>query len=329
MDYFPYPPEKIYHAASYPRLGHVDEDIKALERFPPREPQKGETVLPTPGRYVKIPLGSDGGKDFLASRLDHYHKTIDGKDEVIKCSILDREKGYIHEPGDLPDELSYPILCILTFYDIPDIENPPMPTTTKGGVIYHTEYTDHELEEINRLVNKEYGTIYPMSAKTIKKYREQEKDKPGVVPYCHQSYEETPIGDLLGDHPVPGRAALHDLFGYFLHFYFEGKKYCVWPREPTRKIMVRAFQNTPSLAGVKFPNEDLAEKRFDLLVDYGIIKGCKGYTNQKRVIYYATQKSGPHQKPKEPCNDTRYHYILNNKTWDNLSPSEAFRAMFQ
>lgn len=37
----------------------------------------------------------------------------------VECSILDRERGYIHKPGDLPDELSYPFLCGATFNELP------------------------------------------------------------------------------------------------------------------------------------------------------------------------------------------------------------------
>jgi hypothetical protein len=258
--------------------------------------------------------GSDGGKDFLAMRRTHYYKSIHGVNKTINCSVLDRERGYIRDPGDLPEELSYPELCVLTFYDIPWIDNPAMPTSIERDVVYHTEYTDSELAAINVMVNEKYGTMFPRSAKTVKKYREQSIAKPGIVPYSHQTYEGTPIGKLLEDHPVPGRAALNSLFEYFMEFYFEGKKYCVWPREPTRGNMVRAFQGTPSCAGVKFADEDLAEKRFDLLVEHGIIKGLKGYTNQRHLLYYATQKSGPHQIPTGPRTDTQKYYISNNKS---------------
>lgn len=318
----------------------MEEDIKALERFPPREPQRREPVLPTPGRYVKTPLGSDGGKDFLALRLDHYHKTIDGKDEVIKCSILDRERGYINKPGDLPDELSYPELCAVTFYDIPYIEDPRPPTEDDEGPYVLLEYTNKELLTRFKTLNKKYGYILPISEKTIKSRRDHPPDK-GFIPYCHQIYEGTPIGDLLRDHLKAGRGALSSLHEYFMSNYFfpssENKavdgKYCIWPRRirrPTRETIVKSFQSI-AMEGMPFAKEDLAEKRFDLLANpqYGIIKGWEGYTNKKQVIYFATQKSGPHQIPKEPCNNTQARYILNNKTWDKLSPSEAFRAMFQ
>lgn len=254
----------------------------------------------------------DSGKEFLEFKFDRYYRTVDGKDHMFKCSILDRQRGYIHEPGDLPYELSYPELCVLTFYDIPLIENPTLPTIEEDFIPYDSEYTNEELAKINKIVNKKFGHTLPTTAKTIKKIRERSVDRPGFPPYCYKIFEGTPIGNLLEDHEKPGRAALHSLHNYFMMFYFEGKKYCVWPREPTRKNIVRLFQDiAPS--GVKFANEDLAEKRFDLLVEYGIIKGWKGYTNQKQLLYYVTQKSGPHEIPAGPRRNTQEYYILNNK----------------
>jgi hypothetical protein len=258
--------------------------------------------------------GGDGGKGFLATRRIHYYKSIDGQNKTIECSVLDRARGYHHDTGErMPDELSYPELCIATFYDIPDIENPPMPAPTESCIIYHPEYTDNELAKINAMVNEKHGTMYPFSEKTIKKHREQATGKHGTVPYCHQIYEGTPIENLLKDHPKPGRAALNSLFSYFMRFFFEGRKYCIWPREPTRENIIKVFQYI-SPAGVAFAKEDLAEKRFDLLVAYGIIKGLEGYKNKKEKLYYATQKSGPHQMPTEPHTDTRKRYILNNQS---------------
>ena len=254
----------------------------------------------------------DSGKGFLEYKFDRYYETPDGKDHRFKCSILDRERGYIHEPGDLPDGLSYPELCVITFYDIPGIDNPPLPTGEENCIMYYTEYTNKELEIVNKIVNKKFGHTLPTTAKTIKRIRDLSADKPGFVPYCYKIFEGTPIGNLLEDHEKPGRAALNSLFNYFMRFFFEGEKYCVWPREPTRKNIVRSFQNiAPS--GVKFADEDLAEKRFDLLVEYGVIKGWKGYMNQKHLLYYATQKSGPHKIPAGPRSNTQEYYILNNK----------------
>jgi len=253
--------------------------------------------------------------DFLKLKTDHSGFLYDlcrcNRQASIKCSILDRERGYINEPGDLPEELSYPALCVLTFYDIPDISNPPFPTDKEDCIIYHEEYTNSELAVINEMVNKKYGTIYRTSGKTIKKYREQSIAKPGIVPYCHQTYEGTPIGKLLEDHLIPGRAALNCLFNYFMMFFF--KKYTLPHDAPSRENMIRSFMIGPRLQGVDFPKEDLAEKQFDLLVEYGIIKGLKGYTNQKHLLYYATQKSGPHQIPTGPRTNTREYYIYNNQ----------------
>ena len=134
------------------------------------------------------PLGGGTPLEFLKKRSN-----CNG----VECSILDRERGYINEPGDLPEELSYPELCVLTFFDIPYIENPPLPTGEEDCIMYYTEYTDSELAAINVMVNKKHGTIYPTTGKTVKKHREQSNAKPGIVPYCHQPYEGTPIGKLL------------------------------------------------------------------------------------------------------------------------------------
>ena len=60
--------------------------------------------------------------------------------------------------------------------------------------------------------------------------------------------------------------------------------------------------------------KDLAEKRFDLLVQYKIIKPWECYMNKNKKIYFATQKSGPHRIPDKPHESTRIHYILNNKS---------------
>lgn len=258
--------------------------------------------------------GSDGGKDFLAMRRTHYYKSIHGENKTIDCSILDRERGYIGKTGDLPEELSYPELCVLTFYDIPWISNPAMPTNMESGVVYHTEYTDSELAAINVMVNEKYGTIYPRSAKTVKKYREQSIAKPGIVPYSHQIYEGTPIGNLLEDHPIPGRAAINSLFNYFMMFFFE--KYTLPHDEPTREVMIRSFMVGPRSRGVDFPKEDLAEKQFDLLVKYGIINGIEGHKKKKHLLYYATQKSGPHQIPTGPRTNTQDEYLYANRADD-------------
>jgi len=96
-------------------------------------------------------------------------------------------------------------------------------------------------------------------------------------------------------------------------FFF--KKYTLPHDAPSRENMIRSFMIGPRLQGVDFPKEDLAEKQFDLLVEYGIIKGLKGYTNQKHLLYYATQKSGPHQIPTKPRTNTREYYICNNQSW--------------
>jgi hypothetical protein len=258
-------------------------------------------------------LGGKTPRLFLNARQTQYYKNKDGESKSIDCSILERERGYINEPEDLPVELCYPALCALTFDDIPDIEDPAVPANAKGCVFYHSEYTNSELAKINKLVNNEHGTTYPEHAKTIKRYRDQSKNRPGIVPYCHEQYEETPIGRLLEDHPIPGRAALHGLFCYILIFYFKRGQL---PRDaPTRKYMIKMFARCPRERGASFPKEDLAEKQFDLLVEYGIITGLKGHTNGKHLLYYATQKSGPHQLPRQKhgFRDLDEYYISNNK----------------
>ena len=252
----------------------------------------------------------DSGKEFLATKFNRYCKTAEGG--KVNCSILDRERGYINKPGDLLDELSYPMLCIYTFYDIPSIDNPPLPTGEESCIICYEEYTNSEIAILNQIVNKKFGHTLPTTARTVKNYRDKSVNMPGFVPYCHKTFEGTPIGRLLEAHPKPGRAALHSLFSYFMVFYFEGDKYCIWPREPTRANIVRSFKFIAP-ARIGFADRDLAEKRFDLLVEYGIIKGWKGYTNKKHLLYYATQKSGPHEIPTRPRTNTREYYISNNK----------------
>jgi hypothetical protein len=254
----------------------------------------------------------DSGRDFLASKFDCYYEIADGKTNKIKCSILDRERGYINEPGDLTDELSYPMLCIYTLDDIPHIGEPVLSPFDEERMSVSEEYTNEELAKVFKIFNKKHNMTLPKTAKTIKKLRDNPPSK-GFIPYPWQHYEGTPIGKLLKDHPKAGRAALSNLHNYFIMWVFEGKRWCMCPREPTRGQMIIGFMESPRLRGVIFPKRDLAEKQFDLLVDYGIIKGWKGYTNQKHVIYYATQKSGPHKIPAGPRRNTREYYILNNK----------------
>jgi hypothetical protein len=298
-------------------------ELSDLSKFPDRAPRKAATQdieeIPYRDRIrlafirfdqIKGKVVGCGKERPFWSHADFLKlkTTRDG----VKCSILDREKGYINKPGDLPEELSYPALCVLTLYDIPHIENPPLPTGEKDCVLYHEEYSNSEIAIINEMVNKKYGAIYRTTGKTIKKYREQSIAKPGIVPYCHKTYEGTPIGNLLEDHLTPGRAALNSLFNYFMMFFF--KRYTLPHDAPIREVMIRSFMIGPRLQGVDFPKEDLAEKQFDLLVEYGIIKGLKGYTNQKYLLYYATQKSGPHQIPTGPRTNTQEYYICNNQS---------------
>lgn len=264
-------------------------------------------------------------EEFLKKRILYHHATTDAPPKTIDCSISNRERGYINTPGDLPDELSYPALCVTTFYDIPHIEDPPLPVhvNVKDGIIIHEEYKSSELAEINVKINELYGTIYPTTAKTIKKHRDQSITKPGIVPYAHQKYEGTPIGKLLEDHPTAGRAALNGIFNYFMMFFFE--YYSLSTRQniikyaPTRQNIIKSFMNGPKVRGAKYPNKDLAESHFDLLEDYGVIACTDGRKNKNRKnknhgLYYATQKSGPHQIPTGPHKSTREHYILNNKS---------------
>jgi hypothetical protein len=253
---------------------------------------------------------SDGGRDFLNLRLDHYYKTKDGQIEKIKCSILDREKGYINEPGDLPWVLSYPPLCVATFHDIPSITDPPLPSSAEGPIMVYEEYTDIELAMVNKIINR-LGHTLPTTAITIKKLRERSVSRPGLIPYCHKLYEGTQIGNLLKDHPKAGRAALSSMLMSFLMW---GFRYYAFPRDkPTREFLIGSFIHCPRLKGVAFPKEDLAEKQFDLLVRYGIIKGLEGYTNKKQKLYYATQKYGAHEVPKAPRTNPREYYISKNK----------------
>ncbi len=259
------------------------------------------------------PIQQPGGKTprlFLGTKQAHYY----GLSETIECSIADRKRGYINTPGDLPEELSYPALCVLTFYDIPDIEDPPLPVNVnvKDCIIFHEEYKSSELAEINVKINELYGTIYPTTAKTIKKYRDLSINKPGIVPYCHKIYEDTPIGKLLEDHPTAGRAALNGLFNYFMMFFF--KHYSLPENAPTRQNIIKSFMNGPKVRGAKYPNKDSAESHFGLLEKYGVINGIEGRENKNHSLYYGTQKSGPHQIPTGPHKSTVEHYILNNKS---------------
>lgn len=274
-----------------------------LNKFPDRTPRQAATQDPELSyrdrirlafiRFDQIEVKAVGGKerpfwshaDFLKLKTDH---------NGIKCSILDRERGYINEPGDLPDELSYAMLCVYTLGDLPHIDEPQLTAFDVKRMSVSEEYTNTELAEVFKIFNEKHGMTLPTTARTIKKLRDNPPPK-GFIPYPWQYYEGTPIGKLLKDHPKAGRAALNNLHNYFLMWVFEGDDWCMCPREPTRGQMIIGFMESPRIRGIIFPKRDLAEKQFNLLVDYGIIKGRKGYANQKHVIYYATRKSGPYQ----------------------------------
>ena len=178
--------------------------------------EEGPRYLQDDRKVKDDKMASPGGKrplEFLSQRSPRGG---------VECSILDRERGYINEPGDLPDELSYPMLCIYTFYDIPSIDNPPLPTGEESCIICYEEYTNSEIAILNQIVNKKFGYTLPTTARTIKNYRDKSVNMPGFVPYCHKTFEGTPIGRLLEAHPKPGRAALNSLFSYFMMFYYIG-----------------------------------------------------------------------------------------------------------
>lgn len=216
----------------------------------------------------------------------------DGKYQEMECSILDRERGYINEPGDLPDELSWPMACIVSFDDIPYIQDPPiiLDANDKDNIQIYAEYTDEELARCFKIINEKHNQTLPTTAKTIRKIREL-PNHPEYFPVpTHQRFEGTPIGNLLKASPKTGRAAISNLVNYFMMWVFEGKDWCMWPREPTRRSMILCFMQGPRLQGVIFPKIDLAEKQFDLLVEYDVIKSLKRFADPEHELYYVTRK---------------------------------------
>ena len=268
--------------------------------------EEGPRYLQDDRKVKDDKMASPGGKrplEFLS------HRSPRGG---VECSILDRERGYINEPGDLPEELSYPMLCVCTLDDLPHIEEPLLTPYDVDRMLVSYEYTNEELVQVFKIFNERHNKTLPQTAKTIKKLRDNPPPK-GFIPYPWQYYEGTPIGKLLKDHPKAGRAALSNLHNYFMMWVFEGDDWCMWPRAPTRAQMIIGFMESPRIRGIIFPKRDLAEKQFDLLVEYGLIKGWKGYTNKKHLLYYATQKSGPHEIRTGPRMNKREYYISNNK----------------
>jgi len=91
---------------------------EAFERFD--RPEFNETGYHPRSEWTR----KDGRRDHhwhfthAADALKHpyflAHPTMKG---TVKCSIEHRERGYISEPGDLPFELSYPMVCLRTFDD--------------------------------------------------------------------------------------------------------------------------------------------------------------------------------------------------------------------
>ena len=261
-----------------------------------------KNVFSHKGAYV------NSGRDFLDLKRDRHYKTVDGKTHRVMCSISDRERGYISEFGDLPWQLSYPMVCLHTFDILPHINNPPSPESIAENelVVLFDTYSDQELVNLFTKFNNE-GRGHrklPTSTKTIKRIRglpNRPKSIPGsptnndfIPPYAYEVYAGTPIGDLLKAEPTPGRAALAGLHKFFIGFLLNLWRVNELDRlqkyEPTRENISRIFRRIVSL-GTKPAKEDQAGKYFRLLTKeygFGIIKSIE--RSKYRELYYITSK---------------------------------------
>jgi hypothetical protein len=255
-------------------------------------------------------------RDFLDLKRDRYYKTADGKTHRVMCSISDREWGYISEFGDLPWQLSYPMVCLHTFDILPSIDNPPSPESIaeNESVVLFDTYSDQELVNLFTKFNNE-GRGHrklPTSTKTIKRIRglpNRPKYIPGsptnndfIPPYAYQVYAGTPIGALLEAEPTPGRAALAGLHKFFIGFLLNLWRVNGLERlqryEPTRENIIRIFRRIVS-PGTKPAKEDQAGKYFRLLTKeygFGIIKSIE--RSKHSELYYITSKraaTSPHE----------------------------------
>ena len=211
--------------------------------------------------------------DFLKEKMDRAG---------TKCSISDRERGYINEPGDLPDNLSYPKLCLETLKHFP---YPPCHLRNDSDF-------SKWLSGWKAYFEKEYFVEGKVSPPSVKKYRVDKKKHwawRDMDPIDQiKKWDGTPIGNLLDTTTTAGIHALGALEGLRMLLdgfelvidadesakgaeCIEGKYYVLLndllisqktdfdQDGPTGKNIVNCFSNANPL------NLDLAEKQLNLL----------------------------------------------------------------